>query len=305
VTFSLKHAFVSAKADGGDTTLVQPSNWNAEHSLTMATARLLGRTTAGTGAVEEISVGTGLSLTAGTLSNSGVTSVGGTGTVNGLTLTGTVTTSGNLTLGGTLSGIANSALTNSAITINGSAISLGGSVSVGTVTSVNLTAGTGISVSGGPVTSSGSITVTNSAPMVYPGAGVAVSTGSAWGTSLTAPSGALVGTTDTQTLSGKTITGTKETVFTVTDGASVDLDPANGGIQTWTLGASRTPTATNFTAAQSMTLLVDDGTAYTITWTTIGVTWLDAAGAPTLQTTGYTIIELFKVGSTVYGLSRR
>jgi len=32
---------------------------------------------------------------------------------------------------------------------------------------------------------------------VYPGAGVAVSTGSAWDTSLTAPSGALVGTTDT------------------------------------------------------------------------------------------------------------
>lgn len=38
--------------------------------LTMATARMLGRTTAITGAVEEITVGTGLSLSAGTLSNS-------------------------------------------------------------------------------------------------------------------------------------------------------------------------------------------------------------------------------------------
>ena len=56
-----------------------------------------------------------------------VTSVGGTGTVNGLTLTGTVTTSGNLTLGGTLSGVANSALTNSSITIGGTAIALGAS----------------------------------------------------------------------------------------------------------------------------------------------------------------------------------
>jgi len=35
--------------------------------LTMATARLLGRTTAGTGAVEEITVGSGLSLTGGAL----------------------------------------------------------------------------------------------------------------------------------------------------------------------------------------------------------------------------------------------
>jgi hypothetical protein len=72
-----------------------------------------------------------------------VTSVAGTGTVNGLTLTGSVTTSGSLTLGGTLGNIANSQLTNSAITINGTSTALGGSISVGTVTSVAaLTLGT-------------------------------------------------------------------------------------------------------------------------------------------------------------------
>jgi hypothetical protein len=72
-----------------------------------------------------------------------VTSVAGTGTVNGLTLTGSVTTSGSLTLGGTLGNIANSQLTNSAITINGTSTALGGSISVGTVTSVAaLTIGT-------------------------------------------------------------------------------------------------------------------------------------------------------------------
>jgi microcystin-dependent protein len=68
MAISLKHLFTSAKSDGPDSTLIQPSNWNAEHVLTMATARLLGRTTASAGAAEEISVGTGLTLSAGSLS---------------------------------------------------------------------------------------------------------------------------------------------------------------------------------------------------------------------------------------------
>lgn len=65
---SLKHKYVSGKSDVGDTSLVRPSNWNDEHDLTLATGRLLGRTTAGTGVAEEISAGTGLTLSGGTLS---------------------------------------------------------------------------------------------------------------------------------------------------------------------------------------------------------------------------------------------
>ena len=36
------HAFTSPKADGGDATLVQPSNWNAAHSLSGNLAALDG-----------------------------------------------------------------------------------------------------------------------------------------------------------------------------------------------------------------------------------------------------------------------
>lgn len=55
MTLSLKHKFQSEKSDGVDTTVVQPSNWNDEHALVCATGVLLGRKTAGAGAVEELS----------------------------------------------------------------------------------------------------------------------------------------------------------------------------------------------------------------------------------------------------------
>lgn len=54
MTFSAKHAFHSAKTDGGDATKVQPSNWNAEHTITLAADRILGRDSSGAGAVQEL-----------------------------------------------------------------------------------------------------------------------------------------------------------------------------------------------------------------------------------------------------------
>jgi hypothetical protein len=89
-----------------------------------------------------------------------------------------------------------------------------------------------------------------------------------------------------------------EGVFTITDGAAVDLNPANGTIQLWTLGASRSPTATAFAAGQSMTLMIDDGTAYAITWPS--VVWVGGS-APTLAASGKTVVELWKAGATLYG----
>ena len=108
-----------------------------------------------------------------------------------------------------------------------------------------------------------------------------------------------------QTFSAQqTFTEVKDTVHTISDGAGFEVDPANGSIQVVTLGASRTPAATNFEAGQVVLLGIDDGTDYTITWTTVAVTWVKAGGtaaAPTLATTGYTWVLLWKVGSTIYG----
>lgn len=90
----------------------------------------------------------------------------------------------------------------------------------------------------------------------------------------------------------------KETVYALS-GTTPALDPSNGTIQTWTLTANSTPTD-SFAAGESMTLMIDDGTAYSITWPS--VTWKSEGGlAPTLNLTGFTAVVLWKVGSTLYG----
>ena len=104
----------------------------------------------------------------------------------------------------------------------------------------------------------------------------------------------------TQTLTNKTLGNYTETVFTITDAAAFEINPNNGPIQLVTLGANRTPAATTFAAGQSVTLMIDDGSAFAITWTTVAVTWVGGS-APTLATTGRTVIELWKVSTTIYG----
>lgn len=114
----------------------------------------------------------------------------------------------------------------------------------------------------------------------------------------------------TATFGGDVIFGKAycEKVYAITDGAAFEIDPSNGTIQTITLGASRTPKGTNFADGESVTLMVNDGSAYALTWTNAtwggsGVVWV-AATAPVLDTTRYTVIVLWKVSGQVYGTWR-
>lgn len=110
--------------------------------LTMNTARLLGRTTASSGAIEEISIGTGLSMTAGVLSNTV------TGTINSAT-------GGQLTwyasTGTTLSG-------NSSLNMSGGALTIG--ISGSTAGTLLLaSSSSGAATLAAPATGSGVMTV--------------------------------------------------------------------------------------------------------------------------------------------------
>jgi hypothetical protein len=88
-----------------------------------------------------------------------------------------------------------------------------------------------------------------------------------------------------------------ETVYNLT---GTVIDPANGTIQ-WKILSANTTFTESLTTGQSLTLSIDDGTAYTITWPTI--TWIGGV-APVLPTTGWKVVTIWKTGATLYGQDR-
>lgn len=77
------------------------------------------------------------------------------------------------------------------------------------------------------------------------------------------------------------------------------LDPDFGTVQSITLTGNTTFTD-NLEDGEYLTLHIDDGTGYTIVWPTMQ--WM-GGGAPTLETSGWNIVTVWKVGSTLFGTS--
>jgi hypothetical protein len=160
----------------------------------------------------------------------------------------------------------------------------------GTLTVNPATAGTMNNMAiGGTTPAAGAFTTlsaTTAIAVTSGGTGVTTSTGT----------GSVVLNTN-PALTNPTVTSYTETIYAL---SGTDIDPANGTIQTKTLGANTTFTE-SLANGQSVVLMLNPVT-YTVTWPTI--TWINTAGsgsAPTLEASSTNVVILWQVGGTVYG----
>jgi hypothetical protein len=231
VTGVIKGNGTAISAASAGTDYVAPGAYTTS-GLTMATSRLLGRTTASTGAAEEISVAGGLTLSAGVLT-------GTSGTVTSVTGTSPVVSSG-----GSTPAISMPAATTS---VNGYLTSTDWTTfnnkGSGSVTSVSGSGGaTGLTLTGGPITTTGTLTLGGTLAVANGGTGLtstpangAIDIGNGTGftrTTLTAGSG--VSISNTSGAISISATGTGGTVTSVaaltlgTTGTDLSSTVANG-----------------------------------------------------------------------------
>jgi hypothetical protein len=97
------------------------------------------------------------------------------------------------------------------------------------------------------------------------------------------------------------VKGVRETTQALA-GTTPEIDPTNGTIATWTLSGSSTPTfAAGWADGESVLLMVDDGGSHVIS-SFPTMQWAGGS-APTLATTGYSVMTIWKVGGGFYGTS--
>lgn len=101
---------------------------------------------------------------------------------------------------------------------------------------------------------------------------------------------------------GSVITSLTETITGVigTSG-TLTVDPSSGSIHRYVLtGNSTISFSTNWTNGQSVLLLISSAT-FTLTWPTI--TWINnKATAPTLSTSRYNTVVIWKMDNAYYGV---
>jgi trimeric autotransporter adhesin len=184
MAITVKHSKVSTIPDEADTSLVRPSDWNADHTLTGTidiTNGGTGQTTANAAfnaLVPSQTGNTGKYLTTDGTDTSWATNPLGTVTSVNLTAsTGISVSGGPITTSGSIT-VTNTAPDQTVVLNSGTGISTSGTYPNFTVTNTGVTsavAGTGISVSSG----TGAVTVTNTAPdqtvAIASGTGISVS----------------------------------------------------------------------------------------------------------------------------------
>ena len=142
--------------------------------------------------------------------------------------------------------------------------------------------------------------------------GIVKGNGTSAMTAVTAPSGTIVGTTDTQTLTNKTlttpvltnptVTNYVETAYSANSSTAITLDLANGTVQIITLTGNATITMPTATAGKSFIIMLkQDATgSRSVTWSTVKY----AGGtAPTITATAsrMDILSFFADGTNWYG----